>query len=349
MRSLRESMILRGSSGSTRPSNRLSQTSLLRLFLAAMLGLFLVGWHPQQARALPPETLASVVSVLPQWPGYPRRPAGSQAGDGAERLEQPEGSGVVIAEGGIIATAYHVIEPATGVQVRLSDGRVLRAQRIGDDPATDISLLRVEADLPVLEPASSLALATPVCAVGNAFGLDLSVTCGVVSALNRAGVGFNPIEDFVQTDASVNPGASGGALVTKDGALVGMLSAIFTRGSDADIGVNFAVSEGLLRRVASDLLDDGEVDRVTLGMRLAPLPAADRATIAGVLVASVTLSGMADKAGLRRDDIILSIAGRRTVTGPELVAAVHVHKRGQTVEVDIQRGSERLRLPMLLQ
>src|SRR5690606_40595555 len=132
------------------------------------------------------------------------------------------------------------------ISVRLPDGHHVPAEVVGRDAATDLALLRVEAELPPLPLAPDPALGAPVCAVGNQFGLDLSVTCGVVSALHRAGTGFNPVEDFVQTDAVVNPGASGGALVDGEGRLVGLLSAIFTMESDANIGVNFAASAALV-------------------------------------------------------------------------------------------------------
>ncbi|MCY3754583.1 MAG: trypsin-like peptidase domain-containing protein, partial [Alphaproteobacteria bacterium] len=130
--------------------------------------------QPPLARALPPEVLESVVSVLPVWPGRPQGGAGRRPG------VAPEGSGVVLRPG-LIATAWHVVEPARRIDVRLSDGRILPARLAAKDAASDVALLRVDARLPPIAIAPSPRLAQPVCAIGNSFGLGLSVTCGVVS------------------------------------------------------------------------------------------------------------------------------------------------------------------------
>ena len=226
-------------------------------------------------QALTPEKLQSVVSVLPVWPDRPARDS-----ELPERAA-PEGSGLAIAEGGLIATAWHVVGPAERIDVRLADGRLLPADLVGHDQASDIALLRVAADLPVLEPAPRPGLADPVCLIGNAYGLGSSVTCGVVSALDVSIAGFNAVEDFVQTDAAANPGSSGGALVDGEGRLVGMMSAIFASKGDANIGVNFAVSAPLLVRITADLADDGVVDYIRPGWRLAELERHEQAVRAG--------------------------------------------------------------------
>ncbi|MDE0209463.1 MAG: trypsin-like peptidase domain-containing protein, partial [Boseongicola sp.] len=162
------------------------------------------------ARAVSPETVNSVVSVLPQWPGRP------QAGPGAPPGASPEGSGIALLPS-VIATAWHIVERAERIEVRLADGRMLPASLIARDPLSDIALLRVDASLAPFDSVSDPALADPVCAIGNSFGLGLSVTCGVVSAVQVSNAGFNAVEDFVQTDAAINPGASGGALVDRQG------------------------------------------------------------------------------------------------------------------------------------
>ena len=151
-------------------------------------------------------------------------------------------------------------------------GRILPARLIAKDAASDIAVLGVDAELPPIGIASPPQLAQPVCSVGNAFGLGLSVTCGVVSALNVSNAGFNPVEDFVQTDAASNPGVSGGALVDAEGRLVGMMSAIFASKADNNIGVNFAVSTDLLLRVVDALVADGEVRYPSPGWRLRTAP-----------------------------------------------------------------------------
>lgn len=217
------------------------------LFLGVSALLFLVTSPVAADHAEKAWKLASpaVVSVLPTWPGYNR------PGFGAPPGTAPEGTGVAILEPGLIVTAAHVVARATEVVVRDYEGNRVQAKILAVDRESDIALLRVDAPTQSIE----IAVARPntgahVCAIANAFGLDLSITCGIVSANARSGIGFNPIEDFIQTDAAANPGASGGALIDKEGRLVGMLSAIFTKESDANAGVNFAVSaELLLKRV----------------------------------------------------------------------------------------------------
>lgn len=183
----------------------------------------------------------SVVAVEPTWPGYQR------PGFGAPPGTAPEGSGVVVREPGLIVTAAHVVAKARTVTVRDHSGSTHTAEMVALDPAADLALLRVAAPLPPIEIAPERpATGAHACVIANAFGLDLSITCGVVSANRRSGIGFNPIEDFIQTDAAANPGASGGALVDEEGRLLGLISAIFTKESDANAGVNFAVSAALL-------------------------------------------------------------------------------------------------------
>lgn len=209
----------------------------------------------QPVRAGPAETAwkvasPSVVIVEPVWPGYQR------PGFGAPEGTAPEGSGVGLLEPGLIATAAHVVARATSVSVRDHEDRTYPAEIVAVDRPTDLALLRIEAPLkPIAVAPDRPATGADVCAIGNAFGLDLSITCGIVSARARSGIGFNPIEDFIQTDAAINPGASGGALVDTEGRLVGLISAIFTKDTDANAGVNFAVSADLLMSRVQLMLD----------------------------------------------------------------------------------------------
>jgi S1-C subfamily serine protease len=293
------------------------------LVIAAMLLL-----PPALSLAVPAKTFDSVVSVLPLWPGY------SQGGRaGAPPGQDPEGSGVAVLPGGYVATALHVIDRATKVDVRLVDGRVLPAEIVGRDRPTDIALLRVEEDLPLLPEAPSQLRGEPVCALSNAFGLDLSVTCGVVSALHRSGTGFNSVEDFVQTDAAVNPGSSGGALVDRQGRLVGMLSAIFTKRSDANIGVNFAVSRDMLMRVVEDLAAHGEVLAAGAGVSVTNATGEGAQRSPGVLVAAVDSEGPA--AGiLRPGDHILLANGRSLRAPSDWRSIVYLHRPGEELTVE---------------
>ena len=284
------------------------------------------------AAAFEAKVLDSVVSVLPLWPGY-----GRSGQPGAPPGAEPEGTAVAIRAGGYLVTALHIVERAEEITVRLPDGRLRAARLHGSDPASDLAVLKIDEDLPVLAPGPEPALGAPVCTVGNQFGLGLSVTCGVVSGLRRSGVGFNAVEDFIQTDAVVNPGASGGALVDDAGRLVGMLSAIFTKGSDADIGINFAVSTALVRRVADDLIDLGKVVRAAPGFRLGELGDRDRETVVGVRVAALAADGAAARAGLRPGDVITAIAGREVRSVPEATAAIQLHRPGDRLEVRLRR------------
>ncbi len=248
--------------------------------------------------------MESVVSVLPEWP------------EGARNNEEPEGSGVVIRDGTIVITAWHVVSKTRSVRVRTRDGLIAAARIVGHDVATDLAVLSVEPDAignaPPLELSRGRVVpGQPVCAVGNAFGLDISVTCGVVSGIHRAGVGFNRVEDFIQTDAAVNPGASGGALVTRDGRLIGILSAIFTKQSDANIGVNFAVSAALARRIVEDIVMKGRVMRVLSGLQLGRAVGRLGTGRMAARVVRVRPGSPGAAAGLKPGDAIYRAGGRR--------------------------------------
>ena len=203
------------------------------------------GPHSYQAVA------ASVMPVLPTWPGYNR------PGFGAPPGTAPEGTGFVVArpagqmqDSHYLLTAAHVVDRATRIEVVSPQGQRVDVRLLASDPDTDLALL----ELPFSAPAVQLHAQTPlvgshVCAAGNSFGLGISLSCGVVSATGRSGIGFNAVEDFIQTDAAVNPGASGGILVNGDGQALGLLNAIFTKSEDSDAGVNFAVSAALIEQV----------------------------------------------------------------------------------------------------
>ena len=299
---------------------------------------------PAAAGPISPDTLRSVVSVLPEWPKGRDVPADVKRA----RRERPEGTGVAVFEGGYLATNVHVLRGSTSVRVRLSDGRILPAEIVGLDGPTDIALMKVSVDLPVLEAGPEPALADPVCAIGNQFGLGLSVTCGVVSATHRSGVGFNPIEDFIQTDAVVNPGASGGALVDGQGRLVGLVSAIFTKEVDANVGVNFAASLPLVMRVVEDLKAKGRVIRGRLGLRVEDLPESERKTGAGAGVVRVQAKGAAAAAGLRPGDVIVEIAERKILKASDVTSVVHLFRRGDTFDLAFRRGGETIQVKVTL-
>lgn len=270
----------------------------------------------------------SVVSVLPIWPAN------------VQRSEEPEGSGIVIDDGTLIATADHVMGAAKKVFIRTLSGEIRAAQIVLRDPRTDIALLRVEDALIPYSVAESIQVAERACAIGNSFGLDVSITCGVVSALEVSGTGFNPIEDFIQTDATVNPGMSGGALVNERGELIGLLSAIFTKGSDSNIGVNFAVSANLLRRVVDDYLDDGQVGYPSSGVLIKPSPNTAEAGISGAKIVRVIKDSAEERAGLQVNDIILIANNRRIKRAGAYEAAIALLNRGSSLKLKILREDE---------
>jgi S1-C subfamily serine protease len=197
-------------------------------------------------------------------------------------------------------------------------------------------------------PAPAPAIGEAVCAVGNQFGLGPSVICGVVSALGRSGTGFNPIEDFVQTDAVVNPGSSGGALVDAEGRLVGLLSAIFSKGGDANIGVNFATSTALVRRVVEDLRAYGRVKRGKSGLRVVDLGDDERAEAAGARVIHVARGGAADAAGLAPGDLIVAVDGRPVRRASAVSSAVYLRRIGDPLAVTVLRQGRRLDATLVL-
>ena len=186
----------------------------------------------------------SVVVIEPTWPGYNR------PGFGAPPGTAPAGTGIFIGTGdrsSHLVTAAHVITRATEIEIVTEDGMRHAAAVIAVDNQRDIAILVTKLKRrPITLRLSDPAIGEHGCAIGNSFGLGLSISCGVVSAIHRKQIGFNPIEDFVQTDAAINPGGSGGALVDADGRLIGMIDGIFTKEADIDAGVNFAVSVPLL-------------------------------------------------------------------------------------------------------
>jgi S1-C subfamily serine protease len=301
---------------------------MMRRAIAILLTL--AWWMPQPVEAGPIEdAMRSVVSVLPEWP------------PDAARSEEPEGSGVVVLDGRTILTAAHIVNKALSVHVRTSEGDILPAKIGNRDLSTDLAILRIEETLPAIPvDLQDPTLGAKVCTIGNAFGLGLSVTCGVVSGIHRAGIGFNPVEDFVQTDAAVNPGASGGALIDEDGEMIGLLSAIFTKTSDANIGVNFAVSAPLAIDVAAELNRETPFRRPISGLRLEQAPEKGETGRLGARVDAMRPGLMGERAGFAVGDVIIR-AGKRRVRKPaDFVSAIAAIKAGDTMEIEIVRGGE---------
>ena len=260
------------------------------------------------------------------------------------------GSGFVISEDGYIVTNNHVVEGASSVLVRLSDRREFDAEVIGTDPRSDLALLRIEAsDLPVLKLGKDgeLEVGEWVLAIGSPFGLDYSVTAGIVSAKGRS----LPTErnenyvPFIQTDVAINPGNSGGPLFNLDGEVVGVNSQIFTR-SGGSIGLSFAIPVSVVRNVVEQLKADGRVTRGWLGVtiqdvdkNLAESFGLDRPR--GALVVEVAPGGPADDAGLQSGDIILSFDGTEIPSSAQLPHVVGLETPGTEVVVEVMRDRKR--------
>ena len=247
--------------------------------------------------------LPSIVSVLPLLSG------------GRQNLEEPEGSGIVVEDGQKIVTATHVLNGAQSVLVRTFDGEYIAASIIWKDTPTDIALLSIAKKLKPGKFHSVPDIGAPVCAAGNSFGLGISLSCGVVSAKNRTGIGFNAIEDFIQTDASVNPGKSGGALVDGNGRIIGMLSAIFTKNSDANIGINFAVSTRLLKALFELKSENPRASWRRNSMKLKSYPPRGETGISGAQIVDIKTNSRADEMGFKNGDIIIR-SGLRQIRKP---------------------------------
>ena len=259
-------------------------------------------------------------------------------------LSQGLGSGVVIDADGDVLTNNHVVEGANQLAVALPDGTLRPAKLVGVDPDSDLALLKVDAAglRPIaIGDVKSLAVGDVVLAVGNPLGVGQTVTQGIVSALGRKGIGINPIENFIQTDASINPGNSGGALIDVEGNLVGINSAILSRGGGSE-GIGFAIPVDLAQKVAAGLRKNGRVARGWLGVSTGPAPRA------GALVVAVQPGGPANRAGIAAGDVIVRF-GDRAIEDPEDVAALTLElEPGTNVPIDVQRNGKRQTMDVTL-
>lgn len=268
------------------------------------------------------------------------------------------GSGVIISADGYIATNNHVIENANDIQVTLPDNRNYKATIIGTDPSTDLALLKVEADqLPYVEMGNSddIKIGEWVIAIGNPMDLSSTVTAGIVSAKGRDISLLNAnyrIESFIQTDAAVNPGNSGGALVDVNGKLIGINTAIASR-TGFYAGYSFAVPSAIIRKVMDDLLQFGEVRRGILGVGIKNVDAElaedeDLSTLQGAYVTRVNKGSGADAVGIKEGDVIVEIDGKPVKSSAELQEQVARFRPGDKVKVSILRGSEEKKMELTL-
>jgi serine protease DegQ len=253
-------------------------------------------------------------------------------------LSQGLGSGVVIDAAGHVVTNNHVVEGANELAVALPDGSLREARVLGVDPDTDLALLKVDpAGLRpiVMGNTGSLAVGDVVLAVGNPLGVGQTVTQGIVSAVGRKGLGINPIESFIQTDAAINPGNSGGALIDTGGRLVGINSAILSRGGGSE-GIGFAIPIDVAQRVVASLLKTGRVARGWLGVATQSPPRGGK----GAFIVEVQARGPADRAGIEAGDVVVRL-GEHAIDEPgDLVTATLELEPGSKVPVEVLRDGQ---------
>ncbi|PHU27555.1 Protease Do-like 1, chloroplastic [Capsicum chinense] len=282
-------------------------------------------------------------------------------------VPQGSGSGFVWDKNGHIVTNYHVIRGASDLRVTLADQSTYDAKVVGFDQDKDVAVLRIDAPIDKLRPipigiSADLLVGQKVFAIGNPFGLDHTLTTGVISGLRReinsAATG-RPIQDVIQTDAAINPGNSGGPLLDSSGNLIGINTAIYSP-SGASSGVGFSIPVDTVSGIVDQLVQFGKVTRPILGIKFAPDQSVEQLGVTGVLVLDAPPNGPAGKAGLlptKRDsygrlilgDIITSINGKKVSNGTDLYRILDQCKVGEKVIVEVLRGDQKEKIPVVLE
>jgi serine protease Do len=280
-----------------------------------------------------------------------------------QRIQQGSGSGVIIAKDGYIVTNNHVVADADKIEVILNDKRTYTAELIGTDPQTDLALLKIkEKDLPFLPYGNSdnVRVGEWCLAIGNPFNLTSTITAGIISAKGRninilendPAHGVFPIESFIQTDAAVNPGNSGGALVSTNGDLIGINSAIASQ-NGAYIGYSFAIPVNIVKKVVADLAEFGTVQRAFIGVSIRDIDSklAEEKSLKdlrGIYVNGLTENGSAEKAGIVLGDVITKIEGFDVNNAAALQEQVSKYRPGDKISVTLIRGNKEINLPVVL-
>ena len=270
----------------------------------------------------------------------------------SQRIERSLGSGVIMTKEGHILTNHHVIAGADAIQVLLQDGRTANAMVIGTDTATDLAVLKI--DLPDLTPveladSDALNVGDVVLAIGNPLGFGHSVTQGIVSALGRYGLQLNTYEDYIQTDAIIHQGNSGGALIDAQGRLMGINTLIYTSSSQegtsaTGIGISLAIPINLATYVMHDLIEYGEVIRGWLGVSVEPIRLTTGGQQQALMVAALAENSPAQRAGIQLGDVITHIDGEAVVDGRQTMHRIARLRPGDTVGVSVQRQQQSLDL-----
>lgn len=280
---------------------------------------------------------------LPQMPQMPNTPD-----------RQALGSGFIISSDGLIVTNNHVIDGATSVTVKFADGSTHEATVVGADPLTDIALIDIDGtDLPTVAFGSSdtMRVGDEVIAMGNPFGLGGTVTTGIVSAKDRD-IHSGPFDSFIQTDAAINRGNSGGPLFNNQGEVIGVNTAIFSP-NGASAGVGFAVPSDLVSKVVADLKDDGQIDRGWLGVQIKPVSDEVASVLGleagqGTMIEKVMDNTPAQEAGLKSGDIVLSFDGAKIKEARDLTRAVAGTVPGSVSKIEVLRKGENVTLDVTL-
>ena len=309
-----------------------------------------VSYSAAVRRAAPAVANIFTSKELPQAEAAPQNPTLRDYADslpGASRRQSSLGSAVILSNDGYLLTNNHVIADADEILVALQDGRETIATLIGTDPETDLAVLKI--DLPnlpavTISPEEDQRTGDVVMAIGNPFGLGQTVTMGIISATGRNQLGLNTYEDFIQTDAAINQGNSGGALIDAHGNLIGINTAIFSQ-SGGSQGIGFAIPARLAAEVMQAIIANGRVIRGWLGVEVQPLSPEQAAQAKleygqGIVISGLYREGPAWEAGLKPGDIILSIDGQPAINGRSAMNQVARAKPGDQVSMQVLRGGK---------
>lgn len=272
------------------------------------------------------------------------------------RVEGSLGSGVIVDSAGHIITNYHVVQGAAEIRVQLADGRIATPEIVGKDPDTDLAILRVPIKDPPVMPmgrSDELRAGDVVLAIGNPFGLSQTVTQGIVSATGRGRLGVTDFEDFIQTDAAINFGNSGGALINAQGELIGINTAVLAQNLGTD-GISFAIPVNMVRGVMDQILAHGRVRRGWLGVSSQEVPRAQAAALgidppAALLISDVDPQGPAALVGLKRDDLVTHLNGQPILNAQEALNRVAAMAPGSLLSIQARRGAQRLNFKATLE
>ncbi|MEL6800593.1 MAG: Do family serine endopeptidase [Pseudomonadota bacterium] len=313
-------------------------SAMVQAKLPAVVGILATGAAPAPGQGPRPQ-------LPPGFEDFFGRPAPGGPPPGPR---QALGSGFFISDDGFVVTNNHVIAGANDIKVVIDGDRQMAADLVGTDPATDIALLKVRevSDMPFVEWGASrdLEIGEWVVAIGNPFGLGGTVTAGIVSAQSR-NINSGPYDDFIQTDAAINSGNSGGPLFDADGRVIGVNTAIFSP-SGGNVGIGFAVPAHVAARIVEDLKDDGQVARGWLGVQIQPVSediaeALNVPDKQGALINEVTVGGPADEAGVQAGDVVLSVDGTDITDPRDLVFAVADQPIGEATTLTVWRDGAR--------